>query len=119
MFVSQELAQNLVAAIGSILLFNALENFIGDYVSRFAIAFVLVGVGLLLFAKKISVKVSKNPKFKDVVLTVGGILLFIGVKHYFGGVIMEKSLIFLFVGMLMIYYARNLSRFISTKLHEG
>ena len=111
-FTSVEIIAGLVAAIGGVIVFMGINQLLNPFLTQFSILVLLSGVILIVFAKKIQKKIGIKD---DITHTVGGVLVFLGLKNYLITFVSDFAFIFLIVGTILILFRRELAKLIADR----
>ncbi len=79
MAISRAIIRSVVDILGGIVLFISLQHLAGDFIAKFNLLFLVGGLLLIIFSKKIREKL-KLPE--DSIQVVGGIFAFLGIHQY-------------------------------------
>lgn len=98
-----------IHVIAGVVTFMALEQLMGDFVHKYSILLIVVGIALILFSKAIM----KKTKIPDEFLQVaGGVVSFLGTKYWIQKYIQTSAWYMLIIALLLIVFSGKISELI-------
>lgn len=92
-------------SLGGVLIYQGMEFILGSSISSYKMLFIIGGLAIVFFNKKIREKV--NFISKDFLILIGSILFLLGIKPYVIGYLPQYWYIFALVGLALILFAKK------------
>lgn len=108
-FATLEILGGLIAAIGGVVIFMGINELLNPFLTKYSVLILLLGVTIIFLANKLQSKVGiKN----EVSHTVGGVLVFLGIKNYLVSFVTDYTIIFLVVGAVLILFNKEFAKLV-------
>lgn len=102
MDVPRTAIKTTIDAIVGIIIFIALDTLWGDYIIKYSLLSIIIGLALIIFSFKIKMASKKTSRL------LGGIITFIGTKPYIIMYVALYPYYFLIGGLLMLFLSNKI-----------